>query len=368
MEGPARFERMSTENGKLLRRAKTAAILKPRSAQRKVTDFQLRRRATEGNMTYLSRLQMGAASLLTICMGCAKIVNWAWNVVSFSCLPSWLRDGNEFLQGDHRPPMYSFVGCAKSMFRLHTETWNIWTHFLGFLFWLALSVRACVIGGDASFLFKGIQVHNLPWVEQALLLLFYVSEMAVFSFSFSFHLFSNHSRRVYLLFSRLDYSGITFVLSGSFIPSYYYGLHCRPLALYTHVTIQCLLSVLCVCATFWFSAPRYRMLRFTLFTLLGFYAVIPTTQIIMQDGLWFARHAYCLSGILTAALFAVLGAVLYVLKIPERFFPGKITVWASSHQFWHLCCIIVGLLMYSSVLDMIKFRMNVGGCTEVLDD
>ena len=45
-------------------------------------------------------------------------------------LPDWLQD-NDYLLDGHRPPMPSFRACFKSIFRIHTETGNIWTHLLG---------------------------------------------------------------------------------------------------------------------------------------------------------------------------------------------------------------------------------------------
>jgi len=57
---------------------------------------------------------------------------WAagWMVVHHYHLPKWLRD-NDFLVKGHRPPMNSYWKCFKSVFRVHTETGNIWTHLLG---------------------------------------------------------------------------------------------------------------------------------------------------------------------------------------------------------------------------------------------
>ena len=48
-------------------------------------------------------------------------------------LPSWLRD-NDFLLKGHRPPLPSIKECFKSIFRIHTETGNIWTHLIGILY------------------------------------------------------------------------------------------------------------------------------------------------------------------------------------------------------------------------------------------
>ena len=53
-----------------------------------------------------------------------------WKVVNHHELPKWLRD-NDFLIAGHRPQLNSYTSCFKSVFRIHTETGNIWTHLLG---------------------------------------------------------------------------------------------------------------------------------------------------------------------------------------------------------------------------------------------
>ena len=53
-----------------------------------------------------------------------------WKRVHFTGLPAWLQD-NEYLHGGHRPELGNFGSCFKSIFALHTETGNIWTHMYG---------------------------------------------------------------------------------------------------------------------------------------------------------------------------------------------------------------------------------------------
>ena len=59
-----------------------------------------------------------------------KVLRRGWEVVHHHSLPSWLKD-NDFLHKGHRPQLNSFFACFKSIFRIHTETGNIWTHLLG---------------------------------------------------------------------------------------------------------------------------------------------------------------------------------------------------------------------------------------------
>lgn len=61
-----------------------------------------------------------------------------WKVCHYRHLPNWMQD-NEYLHQGHRPPLPSFWECTKSIFRIHTETGNIWTHGLGAIFFLCKS-------------------------------------------------------------------------------------------------------------------------------------------------------------------------------------------------------------------------------------
>uniref|UniRef100_A0A3B3TDH0 Adiponectin receptor 1 n=1 Tax=Paramormyrops kingsleyae TaxID=1676925 RepID=A0A3B3TDH0_9TELE len=59
-----------------------------------------------------------------------KVWEGRWRVIPYHVLPEWLKD-NDYLLHGHRPPMPSFRACFGSIFRIHTETGNIWTHLLG---------------------------------------------------------------------------------------------------------------------------------------------------------------------------------------------------------------------------------------------
>lgn len=58
------------------------------------------------------------------------VIEAGWNLVHHHHLPEWLQD-NEYLLFGHRLPLNSFRACFRSVFRIHTETGNIWTHLLG---------------------------------------------------------------------------------------------------------------------------------------------------------------------------------------------------------------------------------------------
>ena len=292
-----------------------------------------------------------------------KIAHMAWKIIPFDSLPHWLKD-NEFLQSNYRPPMYSIKGCMKSMFRLHTETWNIWTHLVGFVFFTFLTFGVYIFRDYITQLFEdNVTISELPWEEQFMLLLFFLGAITCLFCSTAFHTLSNHSEYVYKVTSKLDYSGIAFLITGSSIPAYYYAFYCIKISRYFHI---CTLIVLCIGCLFVsykkkFGMPGYRVLRFSVFVSFGLYGVIPAVHLMIIKGLEEPNYSY-LVGLIVMALLYLLGAGLYVLRIPERFKPGAFDVWAHSHQLFHVCVVAAAIVHYDTLLFMVKHRLSAGAC------
>jgi len=85
----------------------------------------------------------------------------------------------------------------------------------------------------------------------------------------------------------------------------------------------------------------------------------------------------------------IIGAVIYAMRIPERFFPGKCDIWVSfrsnftlpctllhrnntdstiiveqfqSHQIFHVFVIVAAFVHYHGITEMAMYRMSVGEC------
>ena len=299
-----------------------------------------------------------------------KIAHFAWTVIPFDALPFWMKD-NEFLVTNYRPPMYSIRGCMKSIFRLHTETLNIWTHLVGFLFFTILTFSVYIFRDYITQLFEeNIVISELPWDEQIMLLFFFVGAMLCLLCSTAFHTFSNHSHNVYVLTSRLDYSGIAFLITGSSIPAYYYGFYCITWSRFIHITTLIILCTTCITISLWrkFGSPGYRLLRFAVFVTFGLYGVVPSVHLFILKGPVEPYFTYMI-GLIIMALLYLTGAGIYVLRIPERFFPGKCDIWAHSHQLFHVCVLAAALVHYNTLLNMVKDRLHAGAgdCTMPLE-
>lgn len=118
-----------------------------------------------------------------------------WYLISHMELPHWLKD-NEYLSDSHRPPLFSFKSCFKSIFKIHTETGNIWTHLLGCLLFIALLLY---------FYLRPISDDNpfpKDWSEKLVFGAFFTGAIACLAFSTLFHTVYCHSHNVSKIFSR----------------------------------------------------------------------------------------------------------------------------------------------------------------------
>lgn len=309
-----------------------------------VDEYALKKMKRSSSTSSLESVDSALSQLIPACV---------WNVVPFESLPGWLKD-NEYLRHGYRPPMQSFRKCFGSMFRMHTETWNIWTHLFGVVMFCVIALCVYVFGMS--------KISLLPWYEQLIIGAFFLGAIMCLSFSFLFHTVSNHSEDVAHLFGRLDYSGITALITGSCIPCYYFSFYCASFSRYLHIIILIVLCFLClsICLLKKFAKPEFRVMRATLFIVFGSYSFIPGLQIVLQDGFTYANAAYSFSSMLQMASVYVSGAGLYAARIPERFFPGKFDIWASSHQLFHICVLIAAYIHYDVILNMVSHRLSIG--------
>jgi len=288
------------------------------------------------------------------CVQC--VVNAGWNVVSHWELPQWLRD-NDFLWHMHRPQLPSFKQCFCSMFRVHTETGNIWTHLIGMVLvlisMLFLYLRpATQILGDFP---KG-------WEEYLVFSAFFIGAITCLMFSWLYHTCSCHSKKTSSLFSKLDYTGIACMIMGSMIPSIYFSFYCQFWEKIIYSTVIMVLGLSAIIVALWdkFATPAFRPVRAGLFIALGCSAVIPVghmlvlhgTDVGLQQGqvIWTSIMGICY----------IAGALLYALRIPERFFPGKCNLIFQSHQIFHVLVVVAAFMHLHACCEMAAYRIEHG--------
>lgn len=282
----------------------------------------------------------------------------SWKVQPFSKLPKWLQD-NDFLHHWHRPPLPSFAACFKSIFRIHTETGNIWTHLLGCMAFIGVMVYF-LTGWSLGPNWVEVELQ-----EKLVFAAFFIGAIFCLGLSFTFHTVSCHSEFVGKLFSKLDYCGIALLIMGSFVPWLYYGFYCDFQPKLIYLTAVVVLGITTIIVSLWerFSTPTFRPLRAGVFLTFGLSGIIPAVHYTLMEGFDYAITRASLGWLILMGVLYVLGALLYAVRVPERFFPGKCDLWFQSHQIFHILVIAAAFVHYHGISEMAMYRLTHGDCT-----
>ncbi|KAJ9548700.1 hypothetical protein OSB04_021243 [Centaurea solstitialis] len=183
-----------------------------------------------------------------------KKKNNKFPLLRYEELPDYMKD-NEYILNYYRAN-WSLQQAFISLFLCHNETLNVWTHLIGFLGFLLLTianltqwyqvadflqVSKWVFGSDHS----SSVTHQLvsPYVDTPILIeaarwplfVFLGGSMFCLASSSLCHLFSCHTQRLSRLLSQLDYTGIAIMINTSFFPPIYYSFQCNPLWQYVYL-------------------------------------------------------------------------------------------------------------------------------------
>ncbi|EPS38757.1 hypothetical protein H072_7491 [Dactylellina haptotyla CBS 200.50] len=133
-------------------------------------------------------------------------------------LQEWQRD-NHFIISGYRPATASYIKSLKSLLYWHNESVNIWTHLLGAIFF-----------GSFSWVLYTTFSPRYPSASSSdiyVFLCFFAGCLFCLCMSAFYHAVSNHSHEAARWWNVLDYVGIVGLITGSFIPSVYYGFICE---------------------------------------------------------------------------------------------------------------------------------------------
>lgn len=277
-----------------------------------------------------------------------RVSGWSCQLVHHDALPTFLQD-NEYLINHHRPQLSSFSECVKSAFRLHTETWNIWTHTIPFFWVVVFAVYQMSKPRDEMDL-----EHKMAYTP------IFVASVFCFGASGCFHTFLCHSEEMHCLFSKFDYCGVIGMIVLSCTSWLYYGFYCHFYlqAFYIMAILCCGLVSICIVMHDKFSTPAYRIHRAILFISLGLSCGVPGINfIILNYGS--GNYSY-LPWLLAMAAIYVIGGVVFAVRIPERLKPGLFDIWFHSHQILHLCVVGGFTCCYIGITEL--SRIQIGTC------
>lgn len=175
------------------------------------------------------------------------------------------------------------------------------------------------------------------------------------------HLLSCHSERLSYIMLRLDYAGIAALISTSFYPPVYYSFMCYPFFLNLYLGFITVLGIGTILVSLLpvFQKPEFRSLRAGLFFGMGMSGVAPILHKLVLY--WKQPEALHTTGyeVLMGVFYGV-GALVYALRVPERWMPGKFDIAGHSHQLFHVLVVAGAYTHYRAGLIYLKWRDQQG--------
>jgi channel protein (hemolysin III family) len=199
-----------------------------------------------------------------------------------------------------------------------------------------------------------LQLHSfLPRYPLAIFLL---TAMACLMFSSCYHLLLAVSGKWARRFQALDYAGIVLLIAGSTHPIVYYSFFCQPVLKWSYIAVVWALGIMVFTIV---VLPSYRHAKYRVLKVMCFISMaIGGTGPLMHFQLQLGQVHFITYWLLVMGACYLLGALIYVTQVPERWWPGMFDFVGHSHQLWHVsifCAIIVHFL---GLMHMYEWRMT----------
>jgi adiponectin receptor len=270
--------------------------------------------------------------------------------------------GNNFLEQGYRMN-YSPIECILSLFHMHNETLNVWTHLGGALIFLYFFM--CVaspeifpegLGSKNSWIYP--PPPRISALSAVPLLMFLGCAFFCFTASALFHLLQARNKNWYLYLISLDFSGIAIVNTGCYLPIFYCLFHCQPTVMWIYVggISLCVFLLLGVSMSEKMSTDEYRNIRIALYLSVAPFGITPIIHaVFFSDSLEGIISSFCTKYMYTMACL-IFGLTVYIFRFPECYFPGRFDFWMSSHQIWHMAGFMGIYIHYLNVHEVYEWR------------
>ncbi|KAG0228488.1 hemolysin-III related-domain-containing protein [Mortierella sp. GBAus27b] len=263
-------------------------------------------------------------------------------------LPQWMRDNPAIITG-YRRATNSYRKCLRSLWYLHNESVNIWSHLLGAI--------AFVIIAPVAYYKILVVLDAVQWTDITVLFAFLVGAIICLTMSASFHTFCCHSEKASSQWVRCDYLGIIFLIVGSCYPAIFYGFYCHTKWQIVYISLITTLGAATIIGVMRpkFQVPQFRWVRSVLFLALGLSGLCPIIHSIVLYGFELAQRSMALNYMFCMGATYVFGTLIYGSRVPERFYPGKFDNFMASHQIFHICVLIGATVHLLGVVKAMAF-------------
>ncbi|KAF2861106.1 HlyIII-domain-containing protein [Piedraia hortae CBS 480.64] len=270
-------------------------------------------------------------------------------LITYDMLPEPWRVNPHILHG------YRFsetpLECVRSVFGLHNEAFNIWSHFIGLIvvlctaFWLYPSTPAYLSSVSKTDIFiAGC---------------FFFAAAKCLVCSTLWHAMSSISNQSLMeRFACVDYTGISLLVAASILTTEYTAFYCEPLSRNAYMITTIVLggagTVLPWHPTF--NRADMNWARVGFYSSLAATGFIPVLQLIYERG-W-EKTIFFYAPLAKSVVVYSLGACMYASKIPERWLPGRFDYVGGSHNLWHLAVLGGILFHYTAMIDLFRWAFE----------
>jgi adiponectin receptor len=129
-------------------------------------------------------------------------------------IEAWQQDNHYIISG-YRSASNSYLKSFQSLFYLHNESVNIYTHLIGAI--------TAFISSLVLYRVLGSRYQSATREDVYAFSCFFIGAIACLGMSATYHTISNHSHAVAKWGNQLDYAGIVCLIWGSFVPVLFYG-------------------------------------------------------------------------------------------------------------------------------------------------
>lgn len=262
----------------------------------------------------------------------------------FKDLPSWQQDNPGIVKYYVRETD-SFVKSLFTIFFMHSETMNVYTHLIPALYYMKY-------------------IHNNFNGTYTPLMLYVSSICTCFTLSSLFHVFKTCSATSTEFWSRMDYLGICILIGTSNLSMVFVGYHDAKEHIIRNVflfqiflfTLVCFYDTIMSSRQFCEAKKHHqvdddnRNKRAKVFSSLALCGLFPMSLGFIIHSFWGVYMRINLPLIILELIMCFIGASIYASKWPEKSHPGKFDLIGSSHQLFHTF-IVLGTLCHLKALE-----------------
>uniref|UniRef100_A0A2M4CW18 Putative progestin and adipoq receptor family member iii n=1 Tax=Anopheles darlingi TaxID=43151 RepID=A0A2M4CW18_ANODA len=297
-----------------------------------------------GNSTGSSTGSSGSGG----CCGKKKGEGKRARIVCYEEAPEHLQF-NPFIRTGYRTYL-SMRLCLESVFWWTNETVNIWSHIFGLFVFVALAYN------DLAML----QIQAGP-SDKLIVGMLLVSFQVCMILSSVYHTFSCHSATSYDRLLTFDLFGIALSLLAIFMSGIYYAFWCNlPLRNFYMLTIGIIFAGAMVLQIPRLQVPSH--VKMVAFVAWAAYGIVPTLHwYYVMGGAESTMVQLFIPRVLVMYALSGVAFLIYVAKIPERWYVGRFDCIGHSHNLWHIIVLAALYYWHNSGMKYVEFRM-IHGC------